>query len=236
MNDTFDIYTILFLVIAVVVILRLRSVLGRKTGNEQSAAERMARANEAAREKVVPMPRAETPTARAKVAPPVEDGEARVSDSIPVSNPAHGGLVEIANNDPAFEPKSFLQGARAAYEMIVVGFAEGNRPLLKKLLSREVYDGFATAISEREDRGEAVETKFVGIDKADIIEADLVNKTARVTIKFVSQLITAVKDRAGAIIDGDPKQIREVTDIWTFAREVSSKDPNWRLVATQSAN
>ncbi|MEZ5773447.1 MAG: Tim44/TimA family putative adaptor protein [Hyphomicrobiaceae bacterium] len=243
MSGIFDFYTVLLLVIAVAIILKLRSVLGRRTGHERTPAERMQareqeRAQRGARptDNVVPMPRSSGEMGGATRTEVVADAEARIRDFMPETNPATFGLIEIARGDPSFDPKHFIQGARSAYEMIVTSFAEGNKRLLKQFLSKEVFDGFADAIAKRESRGEAVDTSFVGIDKADIIDAELKNRTARVTVKFVSQLITAIRNRNGEIIEGDPKQIREVTDIWTFAREVSSKDPNWKLVATQAAN
>ena len=98
------------------------------------------------------------------------------------------------------------------------------------------FDGFAGAISDREARGEIIDQSFVGINKADLLEAELKNGTAQVTVKFVSELISATRDRAGAVIAGDTKKIKEVVDIWTFAREVASRDPNWRLIATQAPN
>ena len=146
------------------------------------------------------------------------------------------GLVDIVRADATFEPDSFLKGARAAYEIIVTAFAEGNRKTLKGLLSRDVYEGFAGAIGDRESRGEQVDQSFVGIKAADIVEAELKNAMAQVTVKFVSELISATRDRGGEVIAGDPKRIKEVTDIWTFAREVASSDPNWKLIATQAAN
>ena len=118
----------------------------------------------------------------------------------------------------------------------MTAFAEGNRKTLKSLLSREVYDGFAGAITDRESRGEQVDQSFVGIKSADIFEAELKAGMAQVTVKFVSELISATRDKAGEVITGDPKRIKEVTDIWTFAREVASRDPNWKLIATQAAN
>jgi predicted lipid-binding transport protein (Tim44 family) len=120
--------------------------------------------------------------------------------------------------------------------MIVTAFAEGNRKVLKTLLSREVFDGFSSAIGDRESRGELIDQSFVGINKADVLEAELKNSQAQVVVKFVSELISATRDRAGAVISGDPKRIKEVIDIWTFARDVSSRDPNWKLVATQAPN
>jgi len=146
------------------------------------------------------------------------------------------GLVDIVRADATFDPDIFLKGARAAYELIVTAFAEGNRKALKNLLSREVYDGFAGAITDRETRSEQVDQSFVGIKSADIVEAELKGGMAHVAVKFVSELISATRDKAGEVITGDPKRIKEVTDIWTFAREVASRDPNWKLIATQAAN
>ena len=138
--------------------------------------------------------------------------------------------------DPGFDPGHFLDGAKAAYEMVVMSFAQGDVATLDQLLGREVFDGFQRAIREREERGESVESNLVGIDKADIIEAEVKNRTAYVTVKFVSELISVTRDADGEVVEGDPKKVREVTDIWTFAREVASKNPNWKLVATEAAN
>jgi predicted lipid-binding transport protein (Tim44 family) len=146
------------------------------------------------------------------------------------------GLLDIARADQTFDPDQFLKGARAAYEIIVTAFAEGNRKTLKDLLSRDVHDGFVGAIAEREARGEQVDQSFVGIKTADIVEAELKGGVAQLTVKFVSELISATRDRVGEVIGGDPKRIKEVTDIWTFAREVASRNPNWKLIATQAAN
>ena len=102
-----------------------------------------------------------------------------------------------------------------AYDMIVTAFANGDRKALKSLLGSDVFEGFERAISDRESRGESVESTLVGIDKATLIEATLKAKSASVTVKFISQIISATKDKEGRIIDGDPKKVREVTDIWT---------------------
>jgi predicted lipid-binding transport protein (Tim44 family) len=123
-----------------------------------------------------------------------------------------------------------------AYEAIVMAFAEGDEATLEQLLGADVFEGFQRAIRERDTRGEKVTSSLVGIDKADIIEAEIKNRTAYVTVKFVSELISVTRDADGEVIEGDPKKVREVTDIWTFAREVASKNPNWKLVATEAAN
>jgi predicted lipid-binding transport protein (Tim44 family) len=140
----------------------------------------------------------------------------------------------VLAQDPSFDPKSFIAGARAAYEMIVTAYAQGDRRSLKNLLSKDVYDGFETAIKDRESRGEKAETRFVSIDKADITGADVKGKTAQVTVRFVSQLVSVTRDKDGNVIDGSPDKVTDVTDVWTFARDLSSRDPNWKLVATET--
>jgi predicted lipid-binding transport protein (Tim44 family) len=183
------------------------------------------------REQLAPAPAAETAPANV---------EARIR-AYPVSDPSvTTGFLDIAKVDPSFDPDAFLAGAGRAYEMIVSAFADGNRKALKDLLSREVYDGFTAAIAEREARGETIEQQFVGIRKADIVEAELKNGLASVTVRFLSELISATRDKAGEVIAGDAQKIKDVTDIWTFSRDISSAKArgnlNWRLVATQAPN
>ena len=247
MDGRIDVSTILFLVLAVVIFLKLRSVLGRRTGDEQTRFERYKAQREASQrngklagqDKVVTLPRREREEVepRAGAEPQMRaDVEERVKGLAAGNASIAEGLVEIVRADATFDPDSFLKGARAAYEIIVTAFAEGNRKTLKGLLGREVYEGFAGAIADREGRGEQVDQSFVGIKTADVVEAELKNALAQVTVKFVSELISATRDKAGQVITGDSKRIKEVTDIWTFAREVDSRDPNWRLIATQAAN
>jgi predicted lipid-binding transport protein (Tim44 family) len=120
-----------------------------------------------------------------------------------------------------------------AYEMIVMAYADGDRKTLKNLLSREVFDGFVSAISDRESRSEKIQSSFVGIDKAEIVSAEMKNGEAHITLRIVSELISATRDKAGEVIDGDPETVAEVKDVWTFARDTRAKDPNWKLVATE---
>jgi predicted lipid-binding transport protein (Tim44 family) len=144
------------------------------------------------------------------------------------------GLDAVAAADSNFDVKHFITGARTAYEMIVTAFAEGDRRQLRSLLSREVYDGFDAAISERERRGETAETRFVSIDGATITGAELHGRTVQITIRFVSKLVSATRDRSGNVIDGNAEKVTDVTDVWTFARDISSRDPNWKVVATEA--
>jgi predicted lipid-binding transport protein (Tim44 family) len=144
------------------------------------------------------------------------------------------GLDAIAREDKTFDAKHFIAGARAAYEMIVLAYAEGDRRTLKNLLSRDVYEGFEAAIRERENKGDTVETRFVAIDKSDIAGVELRGRTAQITVRFVSQLISVTRDKSGNVIEGNPERVTDVTDVWTFARDLSSRDPNWKLVATEA--
>jgi predicted lipid-binding transport protein (Tim44 family) len=247
MPSFLDVPTVLVIALAIVIVLRLFSVLGRKTGSERPVdpLRRMDRGRvtdggpvaTAARDNVVPIPRQGTPDSAAPApSDPALPPEDRVKGSAFTGSPAASGLLDIARADPAFEARHFVNGARSAYEMIVIAYAEGNRRLLKSLTSKDVFDGFMQAVTEREEQGQTNETHFIGIISSDLTEAELRDAMARVTVKFRSQLITLIRDRAGTIISGDPKEVREVTDVWTFAREVTSKDPNWKLVATQSAH
>jgi predicted lipid-binding transport protein (Tim44 family) len=120
--------------------------------------------------------------------------------------------------------------------MIVTSFAEGDRKQLKTLLSREVFDGFDSAITEREGRGETSETRFVSIDASTITAAELRNRTAQITMRFLSKLVSATRDRSGTVVDGSADKVTDVTDVWTFARDISSRDPNWKVVATEAGH
>jgi predicted lipid-binding transport protein (Tim44 family) len=236
MNGTFDILTLLFLVIAVVIFLRLRSVLGRRTGNERPRYDPYSAQDangKPVRDNIVTLPRGEP----ARPAEAIDEATfaRRLKDIAPENSDIAHKLSAIAQQDRSFDPKHFMQGARAAYEMIVTAFAQSDRKTLRQLLSREVFESFSSALDEREKAGETVDFKFVGISKAEIGDAELLGRAAHITVKFVSELITATRNAAGEVVDGDASRIREVTDIWTFAREISARDPNWRVVATGAA-
>lgn len=249
MDGSLDLITIISLVVAVFAIFKLRSVLGRRTGDEETRIERYrTEANQrkatAPSDNVVTLPRREHEDVQAGVQESAEPTTDQAVEQIKAfagdDERLQAGLMEILQNDPNFEPQPFLTGAKQAYEMIVTSFAEGNRRMLQDLLSTEVFEGFASAIADREDRNEQIDQSFVGIEKADILEADVKDGMAHVTVKFMSQLISATRDHSGAVISGDPQRIMDVTDIWTFVRDVSSAraaaNPNWRLAATQAAN
>ena len=144
------------------------------------------------------------------------------------------GLEQVVQLEPTFEPRAFLEGAKGAYETIVTAFAKGDRKTLRPLLSREVCEGFERAISEREKRNETAETTFISIDKAEIAAVEVKNRAAQITVRFLSNLITATRDADGKVIDGNAETGVEVPDVWTFARTLGSRDPNWQLVATDA--
>ncbi len=237
MPDVFDIYTIIFLALAVFIFLRLRSVLGQRTGRERPPYDPYS-ARDAVRspatDKVVALPpRAPEPTPRpVEAAPAAADRWKDIAES---GSTVAGGLDAIVAADASFDAKHFVAGARAAYEMIVTAFAAGDRRQLRSLLSREVFDGFDAAITERERRSETLETRFVSIDASTITAAELRNRsTAQITVRFVSKLISATRDRAGNVVDGNAERVTDVTDVWTFARDIASRDPNWKVVATEA--
>ena len=230
----FDIYTIIFLALAVFIFLRLRSVLGQRTGRERPPNPYSVRdaMRGATNDNVVTLPGRGGETAQKPVetSDPAEPwkGIAETGSALAA------GLDSIAREDKTFDVKHFIAGARAAYEMIVLAFAEGDRRSLKNLLSREVYEGFEGAIRERENKGETVETRFVAIDKSDIAGVELRARIVQITVRFVSQLISVTRDKSGNVIEGNPDKVTDVTDVWTFARDLSSRDPNWKLVATEA--
>ena len=233
-----DIYTIIFLALAVFIFLRLRSVLGQRTGSERPPYDRAA-PNVVQRSQdsnVVPIPGAvidQTPLApTADVVPPTDRWKGIAEPATPLAQ----GLDTIAAQDASFDPRHFLSGAKSAYEMIVLAFANGDRRALKDLLSAEVYDSFDSVIKDREKHEQKTETRFVSIDKAELVNAEARDRAAQLTVRFVSQMISVTRDKTGTIVDGNPDKVADITDVWTFARDTTSRDPNWKLVGTGSAH
>jgi predicted lipid-binding transport protein (Tim44 family) len=232
----FDIYTIIFLALAVFIFLRLRNVLGQRTGSERPPYDRAARnVVQGTQDNVVPMPGAvidQAPLApTADVVPPTDRWKGLAEPGTALAQ----GLDAIATQDSSFDARHFLSGARSAYEMIVLAFANGDRRALKDLLSSEVYDSFDNVIRDREKHEQKTETRFVSIDKAELVNAETRDRSAQLTVRFVSQMVSVTRDKAGTIVDGNPDKVTDITDVWTFARDITSRDPNWKLVGTGSA-
>lgn len=239
MNEIFDPLNLVLAAIALMVVWRLRSVLGQRTGTERPPSDPYA-----------PPPRSngsapvETGSGKVLEFPSSKEELAKKADAEPkapvwtgfaaAASPLAAGFEKLVQADPAFSPKEFLEGAKLAYEMIVEAFAKGDKPALKNLLSKEVFDGFSKAIDSRSQAGEKLDFQFVGFEKVDYMSVALSGKRANIVVKFASQMISATHDKAGALIDGNPKEVRDITDIWTFERDVAQKDPNWRVVATET--
>lgn len=236
-EDDVDIYTIIFLALAVFIFLRLRNVLGQRTGSERPPFDRAPRdlARGAAENNVVPMPGRTID--QAPLAPMADTSSPDRWKGVAEPDSAVAtGLDEIMASDSSFNAPHFISGAKSAYEMIVLAFANGDRRALKDLLSSDVYEGFDAAIRGREQRGEKVTTKFASIDKAEIVAAGVRDRAAQITIRFVSQMISSTRDKNDTVIDGNPDKLTDVTDVWTFSRDLSSRDPNWKLVGTESGH
>lgn len=223
----FDI--IFFALVAGFLILRLRSVLGRRTGNENH-------------ERWTPRlpPRGPAGPGSVGGAPPdkVTVLPARPAPAAPNSfaSPLDAALAQIRQADPQFEPNRFLDGARSAFEMIVGAFAQGDTPSLRPLLADDVFENFAAAIKGRQQAKQTLETSLIGLKSAEILEARMDGRTAFVTVKFVSDQVNVTRNAAGEIVDGDPNRVATITDVWTFARNTRSSDPNWALVQTSEAH
>ena len=136
--------------------------------------------------------------------------------------------------EPSFNVGEFLGGARGAYEMILMGFEAGDLSKIKPFLSDDVYESFASVVGERENKGLSVEAKFIGLRELKLLDATFgpSSREAEVTVRFVGELTSVVRDKAGDIVEGNPKEVKAQKDIWTFARVMGADNPNWQLVAT----
>lgn len=236
MDDFLDLPTLIAIAVAVFVLFRLRSVLGTRTGNERPPVDRTRPARteksaETSDETVVPL--------RPRPAQPDLDDERRARkleaeiEQASVGNAElAAGLKAVAGADPTFSPKTFLEGAKQAYEMIVTAYAEGDRQTLKNLLDKPIFDSFQRAIAEREAEGKTVDFTFVGLPRIAIVDADYDKKDVTVTVDFHAEVVSATRDKDGQLVEGNADQVQMLADEWTFARNPKSRDPNWKVVAT----
>jgi predicted lipid-binding transport protein (Tim44 family) len=209
--------------VAGIILFRLYTVLGRRTGNEREPQERLRQIGAAP-------PAAPAPADNVVAVP---DRSAAPKDwQIPSGDPVAKSLLDIKLADRSFEAEHFLEGARHAYQMIVTAFAERDRESLRPLVSEEVYSAFDSVMRGHEERHETVKYTFEGFRSVRIAHAELKARTAEGTVEFAARFVSTTVDISGAVIEGDAESIREVVDIWTFARDTRSNDPNWTLVAT----
>jgi len=210
---------LIFAMVAGFLLLRLHRALGRRTGNEQPPP--FLQDNEEAQERVIQMPR------------PGADTGVRSDEASTDKTP---GLTEIKAADPNFDDRIFLDGAGEAFEIILAAFAKGNKQELRGLLDDTTYQSFVTEIERREGARERLETTLVSMKDAVITEAQMADFRARITVKFASEQVNVTYDEADEVVAGDPSRVANINDVWTFARDVRSRDPNWQLVGTRAVD
>jgi predicted lipid-binding transport protein (Tim44 family) len=220
--QTLDI--ILFAMIAAFLVLRLRSVLGKKTGHQRPPVSQSDLSRDDSDENLVRFPGSASEEIRSS-----EPG-----GDINTEDPLEASITEVRIADPSFSPTDFLNGARGAFEMVVQAYANGDRDTLRTLLNDEVFEDFATAIDAREKSEETLDFTLIGLKDAALTEARVSGRMAFVTIQFVSEQVNVTRDKDQKVIAGDPNSIETVTDIWTFARNTRASDPNWTLVETRT--
>ena len=225
MTGGFPVDLILFAMVAAFLVLRLRSVLGKRTGFERPPATEARPAGFD--------PRAKPVVEGAAEAVPATAGRGQRVVPDPRSPPGQA-LARIAAVDPSFDGARFLDGAEGAFRMIVTGFAAGDRATLRGLLSEDTYAGFEQAITAREQAGETQRTELRSVHEMAIDAADLRGSVADITVRFVTDQINLTTGRDGEVVTGSDA-VTELTDVWTFQRDLKAGDPTWKLVATQSA-
>ncbi len=208
-----DPIVLVFAGLALFIIFKLVSVLGTRTGHET-------------RPEMDPVARG----ARADAEPAAMTASEEEQAEAPT--PVTAAAEPLRAADSAFDEGHFLEGAKAAYEMIVEAFAAGDMRSIRRYLESSVYDAFKSAVSAREESGRTLDLKFVGIENAAIASSTVADGAMTAVVDFVSNQVRATYDREGALVDGDPSRVDLVRDRWTFARPAGTNDPNWTLVAT----
>jgi predicted lipid-binding transport protein (Tim44 family) len=223
-----DVSTIVFAVVAIFVVYRLYTVLGTRSGPQRRPVE--------------PPPK---PASAGPVDNVVPIGAARPSPASPTDrwrgiaapgSPLAAGLDAIALGEPGFDASHFLSGARASYEMVISAFAAGDVATLRRLLSPEVLANFVGAIDARVNAGQTMTTTLVSVDGAELVDARVAGESASVAVKFATKLVSATRDSSGAVVEGSADAVADHLDIWTFARRLGARDPNWLLAATETVH
>jgi predicted lipid-binding transport protein (Tim44 family) len=204
--------------VAIFLIVKLRSVLGTREGFEKP-----------------PVPLEELRPRARQTFEVIEGGPDRdITDHVPDGSASAKALAAMKGAEPSFSVSTFLQGARGAYEMILMAFEKGELDRIRPFLDKDVADSFADAIAAREANGLTVEATFVGLKEMALQEAtfDPATKTAEITVRYVGETTQVVRDKAGTVVEGSPTEIKRQRDQWTYARRMGADDPNWQLVAT----
>ena len=226
MNGSFQFLDIiLYAMIAAFIFLRLKNVLGRRTGHEGSPPAGQDSAAKHHRTRSSAGQNSQNDEA-------AELAELALQRNLPAD--IRKDLAEIARAEPSFRLNDFLQGAKRAYKVILEAFWAGHKDDIREFLSDQVYDQFSGAIDSRENEGLELENRLLNTDEISVDGARLAGRTAEITIKFISDIIAVTRSREGSLVEGDLSDSIRVTDIWTFSRELGSRDPNWLLVATRA--
>lgn len=222
---------IIYAIIAAVLVFWLHNILGTKTGEERE------------RQNPFTPPANDTnpnPKPVIDISPVVpNDTAVRVTKTtlvnrVKIETPnAELGLKTIAANDQRFTLDKFMEGAEAAFEIIVTAFARGDKAALQPLLTATVYNDFARAIDDRIARGETINTRIIAVHRMDIISAELRDQTALIAVRFTAEENCITRNAMGTVISGDPVQNTTMVDIWTFGRDITSSSPIWHLFETR---
>ena len=231
MNSNFDPLTLILIAAAVIIFWRLRGVLGTRGGFEPPPAEI---GNS--------LPKSDSHALGDSSKSTVDATESTVkveADQKPVwegyapeGSDVAAALETIGRKSKSFNPQTFLSGAALACELILEAYGRGDKPALKPLLAKDVYEAFSTAIDDRTKRGETTRFQFIGMKRHKIEAASLNGNNASITTTFVCEAISVTKGKSGEIIEGDEKAVRDIANSWTFEKDVTAKDPNWKLSAT----
>jgi predicted lipid-binding transport protein (Tim44 family) len=227
-----DLPTVIFALVALFVAYKLRSVLGMRQDSERPPGGLLAPLRRVPAPPTAPVAEPDG-AASALAPPPAADRWKGVAESDPA---VWSGLDAIAAADRSFSPQAFLSGARIAYDMVVHAFAAGDSATLRNLMTPEAFANFDNAIQSRAAAGQTMTTTVVSIDAATIGEAQLVGPMAQLSVRFTAKLASVTRDGQGAVVDGSPSAVADHVDLWTFARDIGSRNPNWMLTATESGS
>ena len=211
MGNPFDPFNLILFLIAVVGFIRLRMILGRRTGNEDPLRQNKYASRVSADIETLTKPK--------------EKKSLKTKEDI---------LLFLSSEIPGFSSDSFVDGASNAYEMILKNYADGNLKTIKNIISKDVYDGFNEAIKERKSKNKRLVNELIAFDKSDIIDAKIERKNVLLTVEFYSRIITYVLDENDQIIEGSKDNPISVIDQWTFKKALKDKSPSWQLISTQS--
>ena len=206
--------------VAVFLILRLKNVLGTRDGFEPPRTGAATKTEAATQRKRHDF----------EVIPGGPDLD--IIDHVKEGSDAAKALAEMKKAEPSFNVSDFLSGAGQAYEMILMGFERGDLASIQPFLDDEVYQTFVDVVAQREDEGLIVEASFAGLSELTLTDATFEDGIGEITVRFVGELTSVVRDRAGDVVEGDPNAVKRQRDVWTFGRKMGSEDPNWQLVAT----